>query len=238
MKRIILMMLRNILILPIYWIKLCYYASHIDKYTDEYINKFLKKIVKSANKGGNVEIISSGAENIPEENGFIFYPNHQGMYDMLAIIDACDKPVSAVAKIEVSKVQGLKQVMACLKGYYMDRDDVRQSMKVIMDVTKEVKEGRNYIIFAEGTRSKKGNQLLDFKGGSFKAATKAKCPIIPVAMLDSFKPFDTGTIDPVKVQVHFLEPLLYEEYKDMNTNEIAKEVKSRIEEAIKKYEEK
>lgn len=238
MKRIILMMLRNILILPVYWIKLCYYASHIDKYTDEYINKFLKKIVKSANKGGNVEIISSGAENIPEENGFIFYPNHQGMYDMLAIIDACDKPVSAVAKIEVSKVQGLKQVMACLKGHYMDRDDVRQSMKVIMDVTKEVKEGRNYIIFAEGTRSKKGNQLLDFKGGSFKAATKAKCPIIPVAMLDSFKPFDTGTIDPVKVQVHFLEPLLYEEYKDMNTNEIAKEVKSRIEEAIKKYEEK
>ena len=77
MKRIILMMLRNILILPVYWIKLCYYASHIDKYTDEYINKFLKKIVKSANKGGNVEIISSGAENIPEENGFIFYPNHQ-----------------------------------------------------------------------------------------------------------------------------------------------------------------
>ena len=41
MKRIILMMLRNILVVPIYWIKLCYYASHIDKYTDEYINKFL-----------------------------------------------------------------------------------------------------------------------------------------------------------------------------------------------------
>ena len=237
MKRIILMMLRNILVLPVYWIKLCYYASHIDKYTDEYINKFLKAVVKHANKGGNVEIVSSGAENLPEENGFILYPNHQGLYDMLAIIDACDKPVSAVAKIEVSKIQGLKQVMACLKGYYMDREDVRQSMKVIMDVTKEVKEGRNYIIFAEGTRSKMGNQLLDFKGGSFKAATKAKCPIVPVAMLDSFKPFDTGTIDPVKVQVHFLEPLLYEDYKDMNTNEIAKEVKSRIEEAIKENEE-
>lgn len=237
MKRIILMMLKNILILPVYWIKLCYYASHIDKYTDEYINKFLKDIVKHANKGGNVEIFSTGAENIPEENGFIFYPNHQGLYDMLAIVDACDKPVSVVAKIEVSKIQGLKQIMACLKGHYMDRDDVRQSMKVIMDVTKEVKEGRNYIIFAEGTRSKNGNKLLDFKGGSFKAATKAKCPIVPVAMIDSFKPFDTGTTEHVKVQVHFLEPILYDEYKDMNTNEIAKEVKSRIEEAIEKYEE-
>jgi len=232
------MMLRNILFLPVYWIKLCYYASHVNKYTDEYINKFLKNIVMHANKGGNVEIVSSGKEYIPEENGFILYPNHQGMYDMLAILYACDKPVSVVAKIEVSKVQGLKQVIACLKGHYMDRNDVRQSMKVIMDVTKEVKEGRNYVIFAEGTRSKKENQLLDFKGGSFKAATKAKCPIIPVAMIDSFKPFDTGNVDQVKVQVHFLEPILYEEYKDMNTNEIAKEVKQRIEKAIEMHEER
>ena len=82
-----------------------------------------------------------------------------------------------------------------------------------------------------------GNKLLDFKGGSFKAATKAKCPIVPIAMIDSFKPFDSGTIEPVKVQVHFLKPLLYEEYKEMNTNEIAKEVKFRIEEAIEKYKE-
>lgn len=235
MKRIILMLLRNFYILPFYWAKLCYYASHMDKYTEEQVLVFMKKIVKRANRGGNVKIVSTGSENIPKENGFILYPNHQGLYDMLAIIDVCHKPVSAVAKIEVSKIQGLKQIMACLRGHYMNREDVRQSMQVIMDVTKEVKEGRNYIIFAEGTRSKNGNKLLDFKGGSFKAATKAKCPIVPVAMIDSFKPFDTGTITPVEVQVHFLEPLLYEEYKEMNTNDIAKEVKTRIEEAIKKY---
>lgn len=235
MKRIILMMLRNFYILPLYWFRLCNYASHIEKYTEEEILVFLKKIVKRANKGGNVKIISTGSENIPEENGFIFYPNHQGLYDMLAIIDVCHKPVSAVAKIEVSKIPGLKQIVSCMRGHYMDRDDVRQSMQVILDVTKEVKEGRNYIIFAEGTRSKNGNNLLDFKGGSFKAATKAKCPIVPVAMIDSFKPFDTGTIDSVEVQVHFLKPLLYEEYKDMNTNDIAKEVKSRIEEEISRH---
>ena len=236
MKRIILMMLRNIFILPVYWIKLCYYASHIDKYTDEHINKFLKDIVKHANKGGNVEIVSTGAENIPKENGFIMYPNHQGLYDMLAIVDACDKPVSAVSKIEVAKIQGLKQIMACLKGHYMDRDDVRQSMKVIMEVSKEVKEGRNYIIFAEGTRSKMGNKLLDFKGGSFKAATKAKCPIVPVAIIDSYKAFDTNSIKPVSVKVIFLPAIPYDVYKDMKTTEIAQEVRNRIESTIKNYE--
>lgn len=238
MKRILLMLLRNFYIVPVYLVKLCYYAAHIDKYTDEFINQFLKDIVLHANRGGNVKIEQHGVENLPEENGFILYPNHQGMYDVLAIIDACDRPVSAVAKIEVEKVPGLKQVIACMRGFYMDREDVRQSLKVINSVTEEVRKNRNYIIFAEGTRSKKGNQLLDFKGGSFKAATKAKCPIVPVAMIDSFKPFDSGTISPVTVQVHFLEPLYYEEYKDMKTNEIADTVKARIEAKIKEYTQK
>ena len=105
-------------------------------------------------------------------------------------------------------------------------------MQVIINVTKEVQKGRNYLIFAEGTRSKNGNRVGSFKGGSFKAATKARCPIVPVALIDSFKPFDTNTIRPVTVQVHFLKPLEYEEYKDMKTTEIAALVEKRIQSVI------
>ena len=194
--------------------------------------KMLRFITYRANKGGNVIIDVHGQENIPKENGFMFFPNHQGMYDVLAIIDACPKPFSGVAKKEVANVPFLKQVFACMKAYMLDREDVRQAMEVIINVTKEVKKGRNYLIFAEGTRSKKGNQIQNFKGGSFKSATKARCPIVPVALIDSFKPFDTNSITPVTVQVHFLEPLLYEKYKDMKTNEIAEIVKERIQNKI------
>lgn len=228
-----MMVFRNILLVPYMWIKLCYHASHVDKYTEEEHYKMLRYITYRANKGGNVIIDVHGQENIPKENGFIFFPNHQGMYDVLAIIDACPKPFSVVAKKEVANVPFLKQVFACMKAYMLDREDVRQAMEVIVNVTKEVKKGRNYLIFAEGTRSKKGNQIQDFKGGSFKSATKARCPIVPVALIDSFKPFDTNSITPVTVQVHFLEPLLYEEYKDMKTNEIAETVKERIQNKIK-----
>lgn len=232
MKRILMMVFRNILLVPYMWIKLCYHASHVDKYTEEEHYKMLRYITYRANKGGNVIIDVHGQENIPKENGFMFFPNHQGMYDVLAIIDACPKPFSVVAKKEVANVPFLKQVFACMKAYMLDREDVRQAMEVIVNVTKEVKKGRNYLIFAEGTRSKKGNQIQDFKGGSFKSATKARCPIVPVALIDSFKPFDTNSITPVTVQVHFLEPLLYEEYKDMKTNEIAETVKERIQNKI------
>ena len=234
MKRILLMVFRNILLVPFMWCKLCYYAAHAEKYTDEQHFALLRYITERANRTGNVIIDAHGLENIPKEDGYVMYPNHQGMYDMLAIINVVPRPVSGVMKKEAARLPFLKQVLACMKGYSLDREDVRQGLEVILNVVKDVKKGKNFVIFPEGTRSKNGNNLLSFKGGSFKAATKAKCPIVPVALIDSFKPFDTNSIDPVTVQVHFLEPMLYEEYKDMKTTEIAEIVKERIQEVINK----
>lgn len=232
MRRILMMVLRNIFLVPIFWVKLCYHAKHADKYTDEEQFKLLKFIDHRANVGGNVHIDSHGLENIPKEGGFIFYPNHQGMYDTLAIMEVCPRPFSVVAKKEVANIQFLKQVFACVHAYMLDRDDIRQGLQVIMNVANDVKNGKPFVIFPEGTRSKNGNQVGEFKGGSFKAATKAKCPIVPVALIDSFKPFDTKSIKPVTVQVHFLKPLEYEDYKDMKTTEIAAMVQEQIQNTI------
>lgn len=77
-KRIALMVIRNILLVPFMWCKLCYYAAHVDKYPEITRYKLLKYIVKRANKGGNVTIEAYGKENIPKEGGFMFFPNHQG----------------------------------------------------------------------------------------------------------------------------------------------------------------
>ena len=232
MKRILMMVLRNLYMVPYGWVRLCYRAAHVDKYSEEDMYAFLRWIDLHANRGGRVHIDAYGRENIPDKDGFMFFPNHQGLYDVLAIIEASPRPFSVVAKKEIAKIPFLKQIFACMKAFMLDREDVRQAMQVIINVTKEVQKGRNYLIFAEGTRSKKGNHVGSFKGGSFKAATKARCPIVPVALIDSFKPFDTNTIKPVTVQVHFLKPLTYEEYKDMKTTEIAALVEERIQRVI------
>lgn len=142
MKRILLMVFRNILLVPIFWIKLCYHASHVDKYTEEEHFKLLKFIDHRANKGGNVTIDAHGLENIPKEGGCILFPNHQGMYDTLAIMEVCPRPFSVVAKKELANIQFLKQVFACVKAYAIDREDVRQGLKVIMNVADDVKNGK------------------------------------------------------------------------------------------------
>lgn len=232
MNRIVMMVLRNWYYVQFKWIKLCWYAAHADKYTDYEHNLLLRDIVYHANKGGRVTIKVTGQEYVPQKNGFMYFPNHQGMYDMLAMLEASPAPFSAVAKKEIKDIPFLKQVLACLRAFLLDREDVRQAMTVISNVTKEVEKGRNYLIFAEGTRSKEGNKTQEFKSGSFKAATRAKCPIVPVALIDAFKPFDSGTIAPVTVEVHFLKPLYYDDYRDMKTKELAALVKARIDEEI------
>ena len=234
MKRILFMFLKNIIHVPSLLVRLLRYAANVEKYTEQERSEFLKEIVGYANRGGNVSIQATGIENIPTEDGFIMFPNHQGMYDMLALIDVCPKPLSVVAKKEVANIPLLRSVFKVDKAIFIDREDVRQSMQVILQVAKEVSEGKNFVIFPEGTRSKNGNKIGEFKGGSFKAAMKAKCPIVPVALIDSFKPFDTNTIKKVTVQVHILKPLYYEEYKDMKTVEIAEEVRKRIVEVVEK----
>lgn len=232
------MVVYNILLVPVMWVKLCYYASHVDKYTEEERYRLLRFIDKRAIKGGRIHIDVHGEENIPKENGFMLFPNHQGLFDVLAVIQACPRPFSVVMKKEIQSIPFLKQVFACMKAYAIDRDDVKQSMQVIVNVAKEVKEGRNYLIFAEGTRTKNPNHVNEFKGGSFKSATKARCPIVPVALIDSYKSFDTKSVEKVTVQVHILKPLFYEDYKDMKTVEIAEEVKRRIVDVIEKHEKK
>lgn len=236
MKRILWMVFSNILYVPYGWIKLCWYAAHTDRYTKEQLWRLVKYIDRRAVKGGRIRIHMTGLENLPKDDGFIFYPNHQGLFDVLSIIDISERPFSVVAKKELKGIPFLKQIFACMGSLFMDRDDVRQSMQVIMDVAKKVKEGQNFLIFAEGTRSRDKNTLLEFKAGSFKCATKARCPIVPVALLDTYKVMDTNSIGPVDVQVHILPPLYYEEYGDMKTTEIAKIVHDRIESKIKENE--
>lgn len=237
-KRILLMIIRNIFMVVPTWFRLCYHAAHPDKYTAEQHFDLFNYIVDCANKGGNITIETTGVEKIPKEQGFMFFPNHQGYYDVLAILSAYRKPFSVVAKKEIGNIPFLKQVFTCMNAYLLDRDDVRQAMQIIISVSKDVQNGKNYLIFPEGTRSKEGNKVGEFKGGSFKSATKAKCPIIPVALIDSYKPFDTHTIEQVTVQVHFLDPIPYDVYKNMKTTEIAQEVQKRIVETIKQYEKK
>lgn len=232
MNRILLMVLRNLGFVPGAYAKLCRYAKNTDKYSRQEMYDHVAMIMQRAVKSGNLELVCTGVENIPTEGGVMLYGNHQGMFDIVALAATCPLPLAAVLKKELETVPFIRQVMLCTGSYPMDREDVRQSLRVIQAVTKEVQDGRRFVIFPEGTRSKNGNVMGDFHGGSFRCALKAKCPIVPMCFIDCFKPLDQKGSKPLKVQLHYLPVIPYEEYKDMTTVQLAALVKQRIQECI------
>lgn len=76
------------------------------------------------------------------------------------------------------------------------------------------------------------NNVCNFKAGSFKIALKSKAPIVPVALIDSYRVFNSFWMGPVTTQVHYLKPIYFEEYGSLRTQEIANLVRDRIQEKI------
>ncbi len=234
-KRLSLMLIRNFFYLPVILIKIFWYAKS-KRVSEEKKYGLIRLIGKRGCKKGNVTVHGYGFSNLPEQSGYIMYPNHQGLFDVMGMVDLNPVSFGVVIKKEAEHVFLLKQLVQVMGGLFMDREDPREGMKVINEMAKEVKAGRNFLIFPEGTRSKQGNRLGEFKSGSFKAAVKAKCPIVPVAIIDSYLPFDTNSIRKVDVQIHVLPPISYEAYQGMKTVEIAQMVRERIEKVIAENE--
>ena len=234
MKRIIYMVLMNLLHAPMWLFTIARMAREEDTRTAAEKYGYISEMVKRINRRGRVTVTATGTEYIPSEDGFILFPNHQGLFDMLALFSTCPRPLSLVIKKEASNWILVKQVLGATKSLAMDRDDIKDQVRIITEVTKLVKSGRNFVIFAEGHRSRNGNEILDFKSGTFKSAVKAGCPIVPVALINSFRPFDMNSLKREEVQVHYMKPILPDQYMEMKTSEIAHLVHDRIQEEINK----
>lgn len=220
-----------------YLIKVMYYIRNEEKYTEEQRYDLAVRLVGRMNRNGRIHTISYGQEKLPKENGYIMYPNHQGKYDALGIISAHERPCSVVIDDKASHALITSQFIDLLKGIRMDKTDMRKQVEAIREVAKEVKDGRNFVIFPEGGYDNNQNCLQEFLAGAFKCAQLSRSPIVPVAIYDSYKVFSINSIKKVRTQVSFLEPIFYEEYKGMNTRAIAQMVKQRIEDEMKKLAE-
>ncbi len=236
MLRFFYVIIMNLFRAPYMITRMRYEADHSQKFSEKQRYELDQHAIRIMCSTGRITTVCYGQENLPDEGGYIMYPNHQGKYDALAIIASHERPCSLVMDIQKSKSILVREFIDLIQGKRLDKADVRQALTVIKEVANEVKEGKRYILFPEGGYERNTqNQVTDFKPGSFKSATMAKAPVVPVALIDSYKVFHGMSMKPVTVQVHFLKPILYEEYRGMKTMEIAKMVKRRIEEAIAQY---
>ena len=153
-------------------------VAFVHKFTSNWTRKLLKIL--------NVKVNVHGKENLPKDKNVLFIGNHQGNFDIPIYISCIDIPKGFVAKIELTKMAGVKNWMEYMNCIFMDRSSIRKAGEAIITGINSLKSGNSLVVFPEGTRSK-GDKMGEFKAGSFKLATKSKVPIVPVTMNGSYK---------------------------------------------------
>lgn len=194
-----------------------------------------RTLIIKINKALRVKLITSGNINLPTIPSFLLTPNHQSFMDALIMIEVMKQQCSFVAKKETLKYPIVGKVLTSLDGLYLDREDLRQEMKIMQKVRQSLKEdNKKWIIFPEGTRTKdKDKKIGDFKPGTYKMAMNAKVNIYPVAIWGSFRVLDRKIkLKQYPIYLHILDPITPDIYKDKSTTEVSELVKSKIQEKV------
>lgn len=175
-----------------------------DQLTAQTAKKWARSLVKLA----GVTVATTGEEKIPTEGSVLFVSNHQGNFDIPILLGYINKPKGFIAKVELLKLPLIRTWMTHMKCVFMDRSDIRQSLKVINQAAGYLKEGYSMVIFPEGTRSK-SESLGEFKPGSLKLAVKAGVPIVPITIHGSYKIMEENgfIIKPAHVEITISDPI-------------------------------
>ncbi len=182
-----------------------------------------------------VTVEVEGMENlqrIPKEEGVLFVGNHRSYFDVIIAYTLVDRPTGFVAKIEMEKLKPLKRWMEYLGCLFMDRSNLKQSLKVILAAIRQIREGSSIWIYPEGTRADGATELEmePFKEGSFKIAEKTGCKIVPVSMVHTRSILEQQfpRICPQKVKVRIGAPIELKTLDEENRKHIGAYVEGKI----------
>lgn len=186
--------------------------------------------------GGRATVL--GLENIPEDHPVLFVGNHRSIFDIILAGSLIKYPCGFVAKKELQGTP-ITLIMEEIHCLFLDREDPRQGLKTILTAIDYVKSGISMFIFPEGTRCKVEGTFLPFHAGSFKIATKAKVPIVPVTIVGMGDVFEDHypRLKWAPVVIEFGKPI---ETADMDRNaqkDLPDKVKALMEETYKKNSE-
>lgn len=153
-------------------------------------------------KAADTEVIITGKENLPKEGPVVYIANHKSLFDSPLMATLVEEPIIFIGKEETKKMPIISKWFDAMGCIYLDRDDMKKQLQAILKGIEELKQGQSVVIFPEGTRIK-GNDIASFKAGSFKLATKAKVPIVPMAFQNTFKILEeTGQVQKAKIYVN------------------------------------
>ena len=195
----------------------------------------LKNLILKVNKNLKLDFHVFGIENTQIDGFGCFTPNHQGAYDPVAVACTLKKPTTFISKDDNKKLPFIGKIIYAMEGIFLNRKDLRDSLLVMQKMENDLAEqNKNWIIFPEGTRvNDVRDDLLEFHKGAYKAAMKAKAPIIPTALYGTHLALSNKVkLRKYPIYVSYLKPLYVDDYKDMTVEEVTALCRSAIQEEV------
>lgn len=160
-------------------------------------------------KIAGTEIVYLGEDRIPLDTPVLYVGNHRSYFDILLTYVRVPRPTGYIAKKEMLRIPLLVNWMRNLHCLFLDRENLKEGMKTILAAIEKLKSGISICIFPEGTRNRESDTFLPFHAGSLKIAEKAKCPIVPMAIVNAGDIFEDHfpKIKKTKVIVEYGEPI-------------------------------
>lgn len=190
-----------------------------------YRHKFISLMSKVVLFLLNARLDVKNIEYFENNQSCLLVGNHLSLLDTV-VLSSLDKHISYIGKKEVNKMPVVPILFKANESLYLDRDNIRESLKVIKEASRRVEAGETFVIFPEGTRSRTG-ELGEFKPGAYKLATLAKAPIVPFSLKNTekvFKNFPKRT----NLTITFHNPITISEYKELKPIELNEVVVDRI----------
>lgn len=121
-----------------------------------------------------------GRENVPDQEGLIIASNHRSYADPVLLTMPMKKPVTYMAKEELFHNKLFAAFIRMLGAFPVKRG--AGDMSVITECTDRLAEGKNVVIFPEGTRSKE-NKVRRGKNGVALIAARSGANVLPMGVI-------------------------------------------------------
>lgn len=123
----------------------------------------------------------SGQEFIPKDETVLFVGNHKSLIDIPLLLTFTHKRIAFISKESMKKIPAINLWTMVIGSLFLDRTSLRKGAATIKAGIKMLEDGHSLVIFPEGTRSVE-DDMLPFKKGSMKLATKSGVRVIPFAV--------------------------------------------------------
>lgn len=184
------------------------------------------KIALLANR---VKVRVEGIEHLKGEGPYIFMSNHQGSYDIFALLGHLPFQFRWLAKKELFSIPFFGWVMAAAGYVSIDREGTRKTVEAMNEAARKIREGMSLLIFPEGSRSPDGS-IQPFKKGGFTLAIKSKVPIIPISISGSREvmPKEKFTSAPGEIRIRIDHPIEIQNYSMKDRESLMEKVSQTI----------